>query len=153
MLRSSIAARPAEISELASAASRWALAGVASQPPAVATSRWARTCSESRSEVRKCSVTNSPSLVASSTFLRGTSAVCGIGTPIGWRNSAVTANQSARPPTSPASAPAATKPSTPASPPCTSRVMRKTAAKTMSSAVARVLARRSARSGVITDRP
>jgi hypothetical protein len=31
-------------------------------------------------------------------------AVCGIGMPSGWRNSAVTANQSARPPTIDASA-------------------------------------------------
>ena len=29
-------------------------------------------------------------------------AVCGIGSPSGWRNSAVTANQSAMPPTNPA---------------------------------------------------
>jgi hypothetical protein len=34
----------------------------------------------------------------------GTMAVCGIGMPNGWRNSAVTANQSASPPTMAASA-------------------------------------------------
>ena len=37
-------------------------------------------------------------------------AVCGIGSPSGWRNSAVTANQSASAPTMPASAMAATYP-------------------------------------------
>ncbi len=43
-------------------------------------------------------------------LLRGMIAVCGIGRPSGCRNSAVTANQSARPPTRPASAKAWTKP-------------------------------------------
>ena len=37
----------------------------------------------------------------------GMIAVCGIGMPRGWRKSAVTANQSARPPTTAASKPAA----------------------------------------------
>ena len=41
----------------------------------------------------------------------GMIAVCGIGMPSGWRNSAVIANQSARPPTMAASAVARTKPS------------------------------------------
>ena len=43
-------------------------------------------------------------------LLRGISAVCGIGSPSGCRNSAVTANQSAMAPTMLASAPAFTKP-------------------------------------------
>ena len=43
-------------------------------------------------------------------LLRGMIAVCGIGRPSGWRNSAVTANQSASPPTIAASAKARTKP-------------------------------------------
>src|SRR3546814_12253103 len=43
-------------------------------------------------------------------LLRGTMAVCGIGSPIGWRNSAVTAHQSASPPPIAASAKARTKP-------------------------------------------
>ncbi len=43
-------------------------------------------------------------------LLRGMIAVCGIGSPSGWRNSAVTANQSARPPTMAASAKERTKP-------------------------------------------
>ncbi len=45
-------------------------------------------------------------------LLRGMIAVCGIGRPRGWRNSAVTANQSARPPTIAASAKARMKPQT-----------------------------------------
>ena len=36
-------------------------------------------------------------------------AVCGIGMPSGWRNSAVTANQSAMPPTKPALAAACSR--------------------------------------------
>src|SRR5207237_765321 len=47
----------------------------------------------------------SPSPIRS--LLAGTIAVCGIGTPSGLRNSAVTANQSAKPPTNAASAAAA----------------------------------------------
>jgi hypothetical protein len=45
-------------------------------------------------------------------LLRGMIAVCGIGRPSGWRNKAVTANQSAMPPTIAASAKARTKPQT-----------------------------------------
>ncbi len=44
-------------------------------------------------------------------FVAGTIAVCGIGMPSGWRKSAVTANQSARPPTIAASIVARTMPS------------------------------------------
>ena len=46
--------------------------------------------------------TNRPSARPSRTFCAGMIAVCGIGRPSGWRNSAVTANQSAMPPTNPA---------------------------------------------------
>ena len=42
-------------------------------------------------------------------LLRGMMAVCGIGRPSGWRNKAVTANQSASPPTIAASANALTQ--------------------------------------------
>jgi hypothetical protein len=46
-------------------------------------------------------------------FLAGMIAVCGIGSRSGWRNSAVTANQSANPPTIEASAAAWTYPHAP----------------------------------------
>ena len=46
--------------------------------------------------------TNRPSARPSRSFCVGMIAVCGIGRPSGWRNSAVTANQSAMPPTNPA---------------------------------------------------
>ena len=42
---------------------------------------------------------NSPSVAANWSLRSTTIAVCGIGRPSGWRNSAVTANQSASPPT------------------------------------------------------
>jgi hypothetical protein len=45
-----------------------------------------------------------PTRAAMSCQLAGMSAVCGMGMPSGWRKSAVTANQSASPPTTPASA-------------------------------------------------
>ena len=54
--------------------------------------------------VRKFCCTNSPRLAPIWSFFRGMIAVCGIGIPSGYRNSAVTANQSARPPTIAASA-------------------------------------------------
>ncbi len=46
--------------------------------------------------------TKRPSARPSRAFCAGMMAVCGIGRPSGWRNSAVTANQSAIPPTNPA---------------------------------------------------
>jgi hypothetical protein len=51
-----------------------------------------------------------PRPVPMRSLLAGITAVWGIGNPSGRRNSAVTANQSARPPTMAASAPAATRP-------------------------------------------
>ena len=45
--------------------------------------------------------TKRPSARPSRAFCAGMMAVCGIGMPSGWRNSAVTANQSAMPPTKP----------------------------------------------------
>ncbi len=62
---------------------------------------------------RKFSEKNSSRLLPNSSFLRGTSAVCGIGSPSGCRNNAVTANQSAMAPTMLASAPALTNPQNP----------------------------------------
>ena len=60
------------------------------------------------SRVRKFPWTNSPRLRPISFLRFGMIAVCGIGMPSGWRNSAVTANQSASAPTIAASAPART---------------------------------------------
>src|SRR5215470_10881932 len=62
------------------------------------------------SALRKFSCTNWPRVAANWSFCSTISAVCGSGTPRGWRNRAVTANQSATPPTMAASAPACTKP-------------------------------------------
>jgi hypothetical protein len=53
---------------------------------------------------RKFVATNSDRAEPMSFFRVGMIAVCGIGSPIGRRNSAVTANQSASAPTMPASA-------------------------------------------------
>ncbi len=60
--------------------------------------------------VRKLSRRNRASVSPIRSLLRGMIAVCGMGRPSGWRNRAVTANQSARPPTIAASAKACTKP-------------------------------------------
>jgi hypothetical protein len=57
---------------------------------------------------RKFSPTKSPSERPRTSFFVGMIAVCGMGSPIGRLNSAVTANQSASAPTMPASAAAAT---------------------------------------------
>ena len=65
------------------------------------------------SSVRKFSVKKSCRLRAISFLRVGMIAVCGMGSPNGWRNSAVTANQSAKAPTMAASAPALTNPHTP----------------------------------------
>ena len=61
-----------------------------------------------RLRVRKFSWTKVPRLAPIWSFLRGMIAVCGIGSPSGWRKSAVTANQSASAPTIEASAVART---------------------------------------------
>ena len=76
--------------------------------------RWAlRTRSVIRAGVRRLSWTKVASVLANWSFRSGMTAVWGIGRPRGWRNRAVTANQSASPPTSDASAPARTKPRRP----------------------------------------
>ncbi len=51
------------------------------------------------SSERNSSSTNAPSVAPISSFLVGMIAVCGIRSPRGYRNSAVTANQSASAPT------------------------------------------------------
>ncbi len=58
--------------------------------------------------VRKLSLRKLASVSPIRSLFLGTIAVCGIGRPSGWRKSAVTANQSAMPPTRPASAKART---------------------------------------------
>ncbi len=69
--------------------------------------------SRTTSSCRKFSPTNSCRPRPRSSLRRGISAVCGIGSPSGCRNSAVTANQSAIAPTIEASAPALTNPQNP----------------------------------------
>ena len=64
--------------------------------------------SSTTARVRKFSWTKVPRLSPIWSFLRGMIAVCGIGSPSGCRNSAVTANQSASAPTIEASAVART---------------------------------------------
>ena len=59
--------------------------------------------------VNTCDETKRPSARPSLSFWFGTMAVCGMGIPSGWRNSAVTANQSAKPPTTPALAEACSR--------------------------------------------
>jgi hypothetical protein len=73
----------------------------------------ARTRSRTIVETRKFSETKSCNDCPRASFRFGMIAVCGIGSPSGWRKSAVTANQSANAPTMAASQPALTKPSTP----------------------------------------
>src|SRR6201994_3210965 len=70
----------------------------------------ARIRSASTSADRKFSCTNWPRVAANWSLRSTISAVCGMGRPSGRRNRAVTANQSATPPTIDASAPACTKP-------------------------------------------
>src|SRR6201996_7634668 len=71
----------------------------------------ARIRSASTSADRKFSCTNWPRVAANWSLRSTISAVCGMGRPSGRRNRAVTATQSATPPTIDASAPAWTKPS------------------------------------------
>jgi len=68
---------------------------------------YARSLAIRVSLARNLSRIKSASFPAMSSFLFLMMAVCGIGTPKGWRNSATTANQSARAPTMAASAKAA----------------------------------------------
>ena len=57
---------------------------------------------DTSSDVKTCPAMKRPSERPSRAFCVGMIAVCGIGRPSGWRNRAVTANQSAMPPTNPA---------------------------------------------------
>ena len=78
------------------------------RPAAPARSIW-RIRRATTGAIRKFSLRNVASVSPMRSLLRGMIAVCGIGRPSGWRNSAVTANQSASPPTIPASANALTQ--------------------------------------------
>ena len=93
-----------------SAVTRSACSGSASQAPSRLPMPTARSRCRTTSSERKFSPTNSPRETPSWSFLVGMIAVCGMGRPSGWRNRAVTANQSASAPTMPASAAAATIP-------------------------------------------
>ena len=106
--RTRIAARVAVASSLLT---RAACAGSDSQAPTRAETRARMTLSRTTSADRKFDATNDSRLRPSASLRVGMIAVCGIGSPSGERNSAVTANQSASPPTIAASAPALTKPS------------------------------------------
>ena len=82
--------------------------GSASQRATRSPTLAARTRSATASPVRKLDWMNSPSVSPNCSLRSVMIAVCGIGTPSGWRNSATTANQSASPPTIDASAVACT---------------------------------------------
>ena len=92
----------------ASSLTRSAFSGLASQRPTRSGMPAAITLSVMVRALRKFSDTKSLSTPATWSFLFGMIAVCGMGMPIGYVNNAVTANQSARPPTMPASAAART---------------------------------------------
>src|SRR3954452_1995368 len=92
--------------------------------------------SSTTARVRKFSWTKVPRLAPIWSFLRGMIAVCGIGSPMGCRNRAVTANQSASAPTIDASAVALTYPTHAPAPEPISTQARKTAAATRNSPVA-----------------
>ena len=87
---------------------RSALSSCASQPPSRRAISTRFSLSRTTSSDRKFDPTKSPRLLPSASFLFGMIAVCGIFSPSGCRNSAVTANQSASAPTMPASAAART---------------------------------------------
>jgi hypothetical protein len=87
-------------------AKRLALPSSASHPASLGTTRAVRTRSAMMSGVRKLVWTKSPRVSPNWSFRSGMTAVCGIGTPAGCRNNAVTANQSANPPTIAAPTPA-----------------------------------------------
>ena len=88
--------------------SRFAWSPSRSQPPARCATLVVVMRSRTTSSRRKFSATNSCRLAPSDSFRLGMIAVCGIGSPSGWRKIAVTANQSAIAPTMAASAPAFT---------------------------------------------
>jgi hypothetical protein len=92
------------------------LPGSVSQLPTRRLSSAASIRSRTTDSCRKFSPMNSSRLRPSSSLRFGISAVCGIGSPSGRLNSAVTANQSAIAPTMDASAPVFTKPSHPCRP-------------------------------------
>ena len=104
---------PIAASVAPSRTTRAALAGCVSHSPI----RFDTVALASRSRItcscRKFSAMNCSRPRPRSSLRFGISAVCGIGSPSGCLNSAVTANQSAIAPTIDASAPALTKPSTP----------------------------------------
>ncbi len=135
------------------AARSWAWSGSASQPARRSTARAERRRSLTASALRKFSCTNDPMVSAKRSFRSTTMAVCGMGRPRGRRNRAVTANQSARPPTSDAIAAACTQLSQWARLSSTVEAT-KTAATTSNSPVARRLAStsRPARRCSVTDR-
>ena len=85
-------------------AARAACAGSASQRPSRSPTCTPASRSASTSRVRKLPWTNSPRLRPIWSLRLGMIAVCGMGMPSGWRNRAVTANQSASAPTIAASA-------------------------------------------------
>ena len=130
--------RPAWRIEATSSQARRALRSTPSQPPTRRLSRAESMRCRTIASCRKFSPTNSWRLRPSISLRRGISAVCGIGSPIGCLNSAVTANQSAIAPTMEASAAALTKPSQPS----WSSVTTKTTAATSSSETASVRIRR-----------
>ena len=86
------------------ACTRRRCSGTPSHCPTRSPTRAAASRSRAISSVRKFSVTNSWRLRPISFLRLGMIAVCGIGSPSGCRNSAVTANQSASAPTIAASA-------------------------------------------------
>ena len=95
------------------ASARWrarrsALSRSASHAAIRGTTRAVRTRSAMMSGVRKLVWTKSPSVSPNWSLRSGMIAVWGMGMPSGWRNRAVTANQSARPPTMAASSVAST---------------------------------------------
>ena len=121
--------------------SRAAFSGRTSQAPILLATPRVRSLPTMTSRPRKFCCTNSPRLSPSASFFSGMIAVCGIGSRIGCRNSAVTANQSASAPTMDASAVARTYPTQVGG--CgTSTVTRKTSSAAPSSPVAPSLARR-----------
>ena len=89
-------------------ARRAALGGCAIQAAMRGTTRAECTRSAMISGVRKLFWTKSPKVSPNWSLRVGMIAVWGMGRPSGWRNSAVTANQSARAPTMAASMPAST---------------------------------------------
>jgi hypothetical protein len=98
----------ADSAAAASPASRSARPGAARKPPSRPGTSIVISFSSTTARVRKFSCTKVPRLAPIWSFFRGMIAVCGIGNRSGCRNSAVTANQSARAPTMEASAVART---------------------------------------------